>query len=71
MFPRLGAVFRHAARGLPAGRLLLLAAVLAVPTGCATSDADLDYTRQPSPDTTSSGDTSFHGWNNVNYDKQQ
>jgi hypothetical protein len=58
-------------RGLPLLRLLLLAAAVAAQAGCATSDADLDYTRQPPPDATTSGDTSFHGWNNANYDKQQ
>ncbi len=70
MHTTLGVFARRLAPGRPAWRLLALAVILLAPTGCATSDADLDYTRQPAPDT-SSGDNSFHGWNNVNYDKQQ
>ncbi len=46
-------------------RILLLAVVIASQTGCATSDADLDYTRQTAPDPTQ--DHSYHGWNNSNY----
>jgi hypothetical protein len=45
--------------------LLLLAVVITVQTGCATSDADLDYTRQTTPAPTE--DHSYHGWNNSNY----
>ena len=52
-------------RTMPWPRLLLLIAVLAAQTGCATSDADLDYTRQTTPDATQ--DHSYHGWNNSNY----
>jgi len=65
MFTDICAAVRRAARGLPAGRLLLLAAVLLAQAGCATTDADLDYTRQTAPDTTQ--DHSYHGWNNSNY----
>ena len=42
-------------------KLILLGAVLIGPSGCATSDSDLDYTRK-TLDT--SGDNSYHGWNN-------
>jgi hypothetical protein len=52
-------------RRIPWLRLLLLAAVVAAQTGCATSDADLDYTRQTAPDTTQ--DHSYHGWNNADF----
>jgi hypothetical protein len=45
--------------------VILLAAVLAAQTGCATSDADLDYTRQTAPPDPTQ-DHSYHGWNNAN-----
>ena len=45
-------------------RVTVLVLLLLVQVGCATSDADLDYTReQPSE---KQGDTSYHGWNNAN-----
>jgi len=56
---------RPAARRLPAWRFILLAALILAQAGCATTDADLDYTRQTAPDTTQ--DHSYHGWNNANY----
>ncbi len=46
-------------------RFLALVVVIAAQTGCATSDADLDYTRQTAPDTTQ--DHSYHGWNNADF----
>ena len=54
---------------LPPRFLLVLAALIVLLPGCATTDADLDYTRQKAPDT-SNGDHSYHGWNNANYDGQ-
>jgi hypothetical protein len=65
MFTEICATVRRTARGLPALRLLVLAAVLLAQAGCATTDADLDYTRQTAPDATQ--DHSYHGWNNANY----
>ncbi len=46
-------------------RLLLLVIVLVAPSGCAQTDADLDYTRDKPVDTTDR-DHSYHGWNNSN-----
>jgi hypothetical protein len=56
---------RRGFRDLPYLRLLALAAVLAAQAGCATSDADLDYTRDKPVD--NSNDHSWHGWNDSNY----
>jgi uncharacterized lipoprotein YajG len=45
-------------------RILLLLALLFVQVGCATTESDLDYTRdQPVP---KQGDNSYHGWNDAN-----
>ncbi len=44
---------------------LFLAAGLVILPGCATSDSDLDYTRDKSSD--NPGDHSYHGWNESNY----
>jgi hypothetical protein len=44
---------------------LALAASLVLLPGCATTDADLNYTREKPLDTTS--DHSYHGWNDANY----
>ncbi len=41
-------------------KLLLLVAFVLGPSGCATSDSDLDYTRKTLDD--SGGDSSYHGW---------
>jgi hypothetical protein len=57
---------RRAFRRLPVVRLLALAAVLLAQTGCATSDADLDYTRDK-PTDEAPKDHSYHGWNDNNY----
>jgi hypothetical protein len=47
-------------------RLLVLAAVILAQTGCATTDADLDYTRDKPTDEVPK-DHSYHGWNDNNY----
>jgi hypothetical protein len=44
---------------------IVLAASLVILPGCATTDADLDYTREKPAD--NSADHSYHGWNNANY----
>jgi len=44
-------------------KIILLGTLLIGQSGCATSDADLDYTRKTMDD--SSGDSSYHGWNSV------
>jgi hypothetical protein len=66
MFTTLCAAARNALRDLPLIRLLVLAAVLLAQTGCATSDADLDYTRDQ-PSDAPPKDHSYHGWNDNNY----
>jgi hypothetical protein len=55
-----------ALRGLTILRLLMLAAVLFAQSGCATTDADLDYTRDK-PTDEAPKDHSYHGWNDNNY----
>ena len=55
-----------ALRGLPILRLLVLAAVLFAQSGCATTDSDLDYTRDQ-PTDEAPKDHSYHGWNDNNY----
>lgn len=45
--------------------ILLLLAVLLMQAGCAETESDLDYQRD-SPVPKSSGDNSYHGWNNNN-----
>ncbi len=57
---------RRAFRHLPVIRLLVLATVFLAQTGCATSDADLDYTRDQ-PTDEAPKDHSYHGWNDNNY----
>jgi hypothetical protein len=52
-------------RNLPVIRLLVLTAVLLAQTGCATSDSDLDYTRDK-PTDEAPKDHSYHGWNENN-----
>jgi hypothetical protein len=52
----------RALRPLPC--LLLLAAIVLFQSGCAQSDADLDYQRDKPA---AAGDHSYHGWNNANY----
>jgi hypothetical protein len=46
--------------------LLVLASVIFAQTACATSDADLDYTRDQ-PTAEAPKDHSYHGWNDNNY----
>jgi len=41
-------------------KLILLAVLIMGPSGCATSDEDLNYTRKTIDD--SSSDNSYHGW---------
>jgi hypothetical protein len=45
-------------------RIVVLLALLLVQVGCATSDADLDYTREKPADP--AVDNSYHGWNSAN-----
>jgi hypothetical protein len=45
-------------------RIGVLLALLLVQAGCATSDADLDYTREKPADP--AADNSYHGWNSAN-----
>jgi hypothetical protein len=45
-------------------RALLLLTVLLVQTGCAETDADLNYTRDSQVQ--KQGDNSYHGWNDQN-----
>jgi hypothetical protein len=57
---------RRPARFGTALRLLLLGAVILAQAGCATTDADLDYTRDKPTDEVPK-DHSYHGWNDNNY----
>ncbi len=45
-------------------RMGVLLALLLVQAGCATTEADLDYTREKPPD--HPVDNSYHGWNSAN-----
>jgi len=45
--------------------ILGAAGTFATLTGCATSDSDLNYSREQA--TPASGDHSYHGWNDANY----
>jgi hypothetical protein len=45
--------------------VLFAAALLVGLPGCATSESDLDYTRDKPSD--NPGDHSYHGWNESNY----
>jgi len=60
------AAVRRAVRFGPVLRLLVLAAVILAQAGCATTDADLDYTRDKPTDEVPK-DHSYHGWNDNNY----
>jgi hypothetical protein len=66
MFTPTCAAARQAPRFGTALRLLVLAAVIFAQTACATSDADLDYTRDQ-PTAEAPKDHSYHGWNDNNY----
>ncbi len=66
MFTTLRLATHRSLHHLPVIRLLVLAAVLLAQTGCATSDADLDYTRDK-PTDEAPKDHSYHGWNDNNY----
>jgi hypothetical protein len=46
-------------------RILLLLTLLLVQVGCATTESDLDYTRDKPAST--QGDSSYHGWNDTNH----
>jgi hypothetical protein len=46
-------------------KIFLLLALLLLQVGCATTESDLDYTRDTSS-APKSGDNSYHGWNNAN-----
>jgi hypothetical protein len=45
-------------------RTFLLLALLLAQAGCATTESDLDYTRDTQVQ--KAGDNSYHGWNNAN-----
>ena len=45
--------------------IILATALLVALPGCATSDSDLNYTRDKPSD--NPGDHSYHGWNDANY----
>ena len=49
-------------------KLALLGILIMAPSGCATSDSDLDYKRNTIDN---SGDTSYHGWNAPPKEKTQ